>query len=82
MISKHAGKNGSTRGFTLLEVLVSILMVSLVMTTTYAVLYTTLGARDHIQKENLESKIGPAILNLVENSTYAPAVVLKLSALF
>jgi prepilin-type N-terminal cleavage/methylation domain-containing protein len=61
----------STRGFTLLEVLISILMVSLVMTTAYAVLYTTLGARDHIQKENLESKIGPAILNLIENDISA-----------
>jgi prepilin-type N-terminal cleavage/methylation domain-containing protein len=53
-------------GFTLLEVLISIMMVSLIMTATYAVLFTTLNARDLIEKEHLEGKIGPAILDLIE----------------
>ncbi len=56
-----------TSGFTLLEVLVSILIVSLVMTATYGVLFTTLNARDTIEKENLEKKIGPAILDRIES---------------
>jgi len=53
-------------GFTLLEVMVSILIVSLVMTATYGVLFTTLDARDTIEKQNLEKKIGPAILDRIE----------------
>jgi len=54
-------------GFTLLEVMVSILIVSLVMTATYGVLFTTLEARDTIEKQNLEKKIGPAILDRIES---------------
>jgi|GEM_PF-1345708 len=54
------------QGFTLLEVLVAILMVGMVMTATYSVLFTTMSARDLIEKNNLESKIGPSILNLIE----------------
>lgn len=54
-------------GFTLLEVMVSILIVSLVMTATYGVLFTTLDARDTIEKQNLEKKIGPAILDRIES---------------
>ena len=57
--------NGPQGGFTLLEILIALLITSLIMTATYAVLFTTLDARDRIEKGNLEEKIGPAILDLI-----------------
>lgn len=54
------------QGFTLLEVIIALLMIGLIMTASYGVLFTTMEARDLIEKTNLENRIGPSILDMIE----------------
>jgi len=61
---KPAGS--SEQGFTLLEVIIALLMIGMIMTASYGVLFTTLETRDMIEKTNLENRIGPSILDMIE----------------
>jgi len=56
----------SRSGFTLMEVLLSIAMVSLIMVAVYSTLFATIDARDQIEKKSLEARFGPSILNMIE----------------
>ncbi len=65
-MNDRSRRRNHENGFTLIEVLITLMMIGVIMTATYAVLFTTIVARDRLEKENLEGKIGPAILDLIE----------------
>jgi prepilin-type N-terminal cleavage/methylation domain-containing protein len=65
LLSPRRPGSGS-QGFTLLEVMLAIAMVSFIMMAMYATLFTTMEARDQIEKESLKIKVGPAILTMIE----------------
>lgn len=54
------------RGFTLLEVLVTLAIMSMVMLALYVTLDGTLRARDQLEIESRVARLGPEILDLVE----------------
>lgn len=58
--------NRATRGFTLLEVLVTLAIMSMVMLALYVTLDGTLRARDQLEIESRVARLGPEILDLVE----------------
>lgn len=55
-----------TRGFTLVEVLIALAIMSLVMVALYSSLDATLRARDQIEVESRVARLGPEILDIVE----------------
>jgi len=56
----------SERGFTLMEVLVALAIMSLVMVALYSVLNASLLARDTLEREARVVRVGPDILDLIE----------------
>lgn len=56
----------SQGGFTLLEVLVALTIMSLVMVALYSVLQTTLRTRDMLNNEVRAASAGPSILDTIE----------------
>jgi prepilin-type N-terminal cleavage/methylation domain-containing protein len=54
------------RGFTLVEVLIALSIMSLVMVALYSSLDATLRARDQIEIESRVARLGPEILDIVE----------------
>lgn len=56
----------SERGFTLLEVLVALAIMSLVMVALYSSLNASLQARDTLEREARVARVGPDILDLIE----------------
>lgn len=53
-------------GFTLMEVLLAITMVSFIMVAIYWTLFAAIKTRDLVEKEGLKSKVGPYIMDLIE----------------
>lgn len=55
-----------SKGFTLMEVVLAIAITGFIMTAAYATLFASITARDYLEKESLNTRIGPAILDLIE----------------
>ncbi len=58
--------NRMRRGFTLVEVLIALAIMSLVMVALYSSLNATLRARDQIEIESRVARLGPEILDILE----------------
>jgi len=56
----------SQSGFTLLEVMVALTIMSLIMVSLYTVLHTTLRTRDVLDNEVRAARVGPELLDLIE----------------
>jgi prepilin-type N-terminal cleavage/methylation domain-containing protein len=56
----------TTHGFTLLEVLVALSIMSLIMVAAYTTLNATLRARDQLDNEAKVARLGPEILDMIE----------------
>ncbi|MBI4878240.1 MAG: prepilin-type N-terminal cleavage/methylation domain-containing protein [Planctomycetes bacterium] len=56
----------SSRGFTLLEVTVTLALIGAIMATIYAVLYGTLNQKRTIEVKVQSSRIGPLLLDQIE----------------
>ena|GEM_PF-660828 len=56
-----------SRGFTLVEVLIALAIMSLVMIALYSTLNATLHARDQIEVESRVVRLGPQILDIIED---------------
>ena len=54
-------------GFTLMEVMVTLSMIGGIMTVIYTVLYTTLDQKRKIEVHVMASRVGPLLLDQVEN---------------
>lgn len=54
------------RGFTLIEVVVTLAIMGLIMTTVYAVLFGTLRARRNLEVRVMGSRVGPMLLDRIE----------------
>lgn len=52
-------------GFTLIEILVTIVIASLVITAAYSVVVTTVDAKLHVEERTKASRAGPAILGVI-----------------
>jgi prepilin-type N-terminal cleavage/methylation domain-containing protein len=56
----------SHAGFTLVEVMAALTIMSLVMIALYTALNTTLKVRDQLENESKVARLGPSILDLIE----------------
>lgn len=59
-------KRSDVRGFTLVEVMVAFSIMSLVMLGLYVTLETTLRTRDSLEIDARAARLGPTILDLIE----------------
>jgi prepilin-type N-terminal cleavage/methylation domain-containing protein len=59
-------RHAASRGFTLIEVLVAMLLTALVMTSVMGVLHDAINSRDHIHNISQIQRTGPMILDMIE----------------
>ena len=59
-------RTDNRRGFTLLELTVTLALIGVIMTTIYMVLFGTLEARKKVEKRVTGSRIGPMLLDHIE----------------
>jgi prepilin-type N-terminal cleavage/methylation domain-containing protein len=59
--------DGVTTGFTLMEVMVAVTIMSMIMVTIYTTLNTFLKTRDQLEIEAKAARVGPMILDLIES---------------
>jgi len=62
---QHARASARTGGFTLIEVLVTITIMSLLITACHTILWTTVKAKELVQQLQKASHAGPAILGVL-----------------
>lgn len=58
------------RGFTLIEVLVTLSMIGAIMTVIYTVLYTTLDQKRKVEVHVMASRVGPLLLDRIESDLH------------
>ncbi len=63
---RYPGRLRTETGFTLMEVILAITIVSLIMLTIYGTLYAMIDAKQQIEKEGIKAKSGPPIMKLIE----------------
>jgi type II secretion system protein J len=62
---RKAVDNGRQAGFTLLEVILSMMYVAIISAVTYSVLIATLDYKDQVEKASLLNKVGQSILKVI-----------------
>ena len=66
VMPSHMTRHAASRGFTLIEVLVAMLLTALVMTSVMGVLHDAINSRDHIHNISQIQRTGPMILDMIE----------------
>jgi prepilin-type N-terminal cleavage/methylation domain-containing protein len=63
----RAGRARFARGFTLIEVMIALTIMSLIMVALYTTLNTGLRTRDQLETQAQVTRLGPQILDMIEN---------------
>jgi len=65
LLMRVSRKTCTKNAFTLMEVLVTVVIVSLVLTSAYSVVSSTISAKVLVEQQMKSSRVGPAILNVL-----------------
>ena len=61
------GSSSSSRGFTLIEVVLTLALLGLLLPALYGILMSTLKLRNMIQEDGNPYSVGPRILDVIEH---------------
>ncbi len=70
-MSKYSSFYSRKSGFTLLELMISITIISIILTMTYSILVCTLNAREFLEKETHADRIGTKLLSIISRDLQA-----------